>query len=49
MFIQVPLYYRDSVILSNAKNLARCSGKVPARDPSDATLCQDDTNAVISV
>ena len=30
------------VILSKAKNLANVSCKVPARDPSDATLCQDD-------
>ena len=37
------------VILNVVKNLAKCFGKVPARDPSDATLCQDDTNAVNSV
>ena len=35
------------VILSNAKNLAIVSGKVPARDPSAAMLCQDDIIAKV--
>ena len=34
-----------SVILNRVKDLAKCPGKVPARDPSDATLCQDDNIA----
>ena len=37
------------VILNEVKNLAMCPDKVPARDPSAATLCQDDTNAVALV
>ena len=36
-------------MLNNVKHLAKYPDKVPARDPSNATLCQDDTNAVISV
>ena len=31
------------VISSKARNLANVSCQVTARDPSDATLCQDDT------
>ena len=32
----------NPVTLNAVKSLANDSGKVPARDPSDATLCQDD-------
>ena len=31
-------------MLNAVKHLANVSCKVPARDPSDATLCQDDTH-----
>ena len=33
------------VMLNIVKHLAKCPGKVPARDPSDTTFCQDDTFA----
>ena len=35
----------NPVTLNAVKSLANDSGKVPARDPSDATLCQDDNIA----
>ena len=35
------------VILSDAKNLANVSCKVPARDPCDTTFCQDDKTLVL--
>ena len=35
------------VILSDAKNLSNVSCKVPVRDPSDTTFCQDDKTSVL--
>ena len=35
--------YRDVVILSVCEESRKVCGAVPARDPSAATLCQNDT------
>ena len=38
--------YGDVVILNVCEESRKVYGAVPARDPSDATLCQDDTRGL---